>query len=188
MSDPEVVAAIITSIVSLVASLFAAYLAIAGQKRLRLLEAEYERKAESAEFLAAKLDHLYLPVSMNLAATNKLFSRFREADENERTAIEHELREHNAKIRECLMNASIYIEPDAPDGMIERLLEHLIQWDIVYKLKYEYKVYGGPVFAGIEQFGFRGFPRDEDVDGYFRRKMKELKDRHHQRLREDAAS
>jgi hypothetical protein len=55
-------------------------------------------------------------------------------------------------------------------------------------LKYEYKVYEGPVFAGIERFGFRGFPRDEDVDGYFSCKMKELKERHHQRLKEDAVS
>ncbi len=184
---PADVAPIITSIVSLIASLIAAYLAVVGQKRLKLLEAEYERKAELAEFLAAKLDRLYIPVSMNLAATQKLFKRFKEADEDERTAIEHELRAHNARIRECLMNATIYIESDAPEGMIERLLEHLLQWDIVYRLKYEYKVYDGPVFAGIEKFGFRGFPRDEDVDGYFKRKMKELKERHHQRLKEDSA-
>lgn len=85
------------------------------------------------------------------------------------------------------MNASIYIEPDAPEARIEQLLEHLVQWEIVYKLKYEYKVYEGPVFAGIDKFGFRGFPKkketdNEGIDEYFRRKVKELKTRHHERL------
>lgn len=182
---PQVIAAIITSAMSLIAATFAALLAISGQRKLKLLEAESKHREDSAEFLASKLDRLYLPVSMNLSATVKLFARFKNTeDENEKTAIEHELRNHNAKIRECLLNSSIYLEPDAPDGMIEKLLEHLLQWDIVYRLKYEYKVYDGPVFAGIERFGFRGFPRDQDVDGYFSRTMRELKNKHHARLRE----
>jgi hypothetical protein len=85
------------------------------------------------------------------------------------------------------MSASMYLEPDAPEANLKALLEHLTQWDIVYKLKYEYKVYEGPVFTGIKKFGFRGFPRkknkeDEGIDQYFDRKVKELRSKHHSRL------
>lgn len=185
--ETKILVAIITSSLALIASVFATVFSYASQKRLKILEAEYRARAESAEFLAAKLDRFYLPIAMHLSTTKKLFDRFFAAGEAEKRAIEHELREHNSKVRESLMNASIYIEPDAPEARIEQLLEHLVQWEIVYKLKYEYKVYEGPVFAGIDKFGFRGFPKKEEkdnegIDEYFRRKVKELKTRHHERL------
>lgn len=122
---------------------------------------------------------------MHLATTKKLFDRYFKAGKDEKTAIEHELRLHNATVRDCLMASSIYLEADAPKEMINELLEHLIQWEIVYKLKYEYKVYDGPVFAGIKEFGFCGFP-DMDVDGYFKGKVDELKERYQCRFSESA--
>jgi hypothetical protein len=179
--------AVVTSTLSLIVALFAAIFSFVSQKKLKLIEAESRQQAESAEFLAAKLDKFYLPVSMHLSTTQKLFARFSDADQAEKMAIEEELRAHNTKVRELLMGASMYLEPDAPEATLKALLEHLIQWDIVYKLKYEYKVYDGPVFAGIKKFGFRGFPRkerdeDEGIDQYFDRKVRELRSKHHGRL------
>jgi hypothetical protein len=179
--------AVVTSALSLIAALFATVFSFISQKNLKLIEAESRQRVESAEFLAAKLDKFYLPVSMHLATTQKLFDRFFKAEKAEQTAIEEELRTHNTKVRELLMNSSLYLEPDAPESDLEALLEHLIQWDIVYKLKYEHKVYNGPVFAGIEEFGFRGFPKkkdkkDEGIDQYFDRKVRELRTKHHGRL------
>jgi hypothetical protein len=185
--------AVVTSTLSLIAALFATIFSFVSQKKIKLIEAESRQQAESAEFLAAKLDKLYLPVSMHLSTTKKLFDRFFEADNAEQIAIERELRTHNTEVRKLLMSASMYLEPDAPEANLKALLEHLIQWDIVYKLKYEYKVYDGPVFAGIEKFGFRGFPgkerkkgeaprEDEGIDHYFDRKVRELRSKHHGRL------
>jgi hypothetical protein len=121
---------------------------------------------------------------MRLSATGKLFDRYFEAAEDGKVAvaIEHEMRIHNTAIRELLMNAALYLDDDSPDGMMDKLLEHLIQWDIVYKLKYEYKVYDGHVFAGIVQFGFRGFPRELNPDRYFSDKGKQLKTQHARRM------
>lgn len=185
--DVKIIVAIVTSVFSLIGAAFAALFSFTSQKRLKRLESELKQRAESADFLAAKLDKFYLPMSMHLRANDKLFKRFFKAGGKEKEAIEHEWREHNSKVREYLMNSAIYVEPDAPEADLDALLEHLIQWDIVYKLKYEHEVYDGPVFAGIEDFGFRGFPRKkpdegENIDEYFRRKVNELRSRHHQRL------
>jgi hypothetical protein len=180
MIDPGIIAAI----VALVASLIAAYISISGQRSLKLLEAELEQKQESAEFLAEKLTQFYLPVMVHLSATKTLYDRFFEAGEDEKKAIKHELRLHNTEIRERLMDFSIYLESDAPEDKVDQMVEHLIQWEIVYKLKYEYKVYDGPVFAGVEAFGFRGFPPGGVIDEYFGRKVKDLRERYHKRLEE----
>jgi hypothetical protein len=177
--EPEIIA----SLVALVASLAAAVIALRGQRGLRLLEEELKRREESLEYLAKQLSELYIPVSMNLAATNVLFHRFFEAPEEEKAAIEHELRIHNLTIREVLIGRSFYLEVEAPEDLLEDLLEHLIQWEIVYKLKYEYKVYSGPVFAGIKDFGFRGFP--QGADKYFREGAKRLKMRYNSQFTQE---
>lgn len=175
--QPEIIA----SIVALVASLAAALIALRGERSVRMLEAELKRREESLDYLGNQLSELYVPVSMNLAATNALFERFFEAEEEEKRAIEHELQGHNRAVREILMSRSIYLEADAPSELVEAYLEHLIQWEIVYKLKYEYHVYEGPVFAGIGKFGFKGFP--EGIDEYFREGLRRLKDRYNSQLR-----
>jgi len=69
------------------------------------------------------------------------------------------------RIRTLIVDGALYLEEDAPETVTSELLTHLIQWDTVYKLKYEYKTWKGPVFAGIQEFGFRGFP--DGVDDYF---------------------
>ena len=173
---------VIASVVALVASISAAVISIWGKRSYTRLEQKIARERESAEFIAEKLTKFYLPMLMHLASTKKLFDRFLKAESDERSAIEHELRGHNGTIRETLMKSSIHLEKDAPEDMVERLLEHLIQWEIVYKLKYIYKVYDGPVFAGIEKFGFCDFPTDLRLDQYFKRKVEELRGRYHERL------
>lgn len=174
---------IIVAIIALIASVFATVTTVVSQRNIKILERKIRRQEESDQFIAQKLEKFYLPVQLQLATTKKLFDRFFIAGEQEKEAIEHELLLHNSKIRDCLMSSSIFLEDDIPPGMIDALLEHLIQWEIVYKLKYEYKVYEGPVFAGIKEFGFCGFPQ-MDVDGYFKRKVSILKEKHHQRFQE----
>jgi hypothetical protein len=79
----------------------------------------------------------------------------------------------------------MYLEPDTPEAVTTELLEHIVQWETVYNLKYVRKTYKGPVFAGIKRFGYSGFPRGqkiyykeatgaEGLDGYFSDKTKEL--------------
>jgi len=178
---------ILVAVIALIASVFATVMTVASQRNIKILEGKLRRREESDQFIAQKLEKFYLPVQLHLATTKKLFDRYFQAGDKEREAIEHELVVHNAKIRECLMSSSIFLEEDIPPGMIDGLLEHLIQWEIVYKLKYEYKVYEGPVFAGIKEFGFCGFP-EMDVDGYFKRKVHALKQKHHQRFQEETAT
>ena len=173
---------IVVAIVALTASIFAAVITVSGEKRLRLLEEQLKQQERISEFEEEKLTQLYLPITMHLMATGSLFKRYFKAGEDEKIAIEHEMRIHNTAIRELLINAALYLDDDSPDEMVDKLLEHLIQWEIVYKLKYEYKVYAGPVFAGIDQFGFRGFPKELNPDRYFGDKVKQLKAQHAKRL------
>lgn len=173
---------ILVAMIALAASIIAAVIALYGGKRLRLLEQQLKQQERIFQFEEEKLTQLYLPITLHLLATGSLFKRYFKAGEDEKIAIEHEMRIHNTAIRELLMNAALYLDDDSPDGMVDKLLEHLIQWEIVYKLKYEYKVYTGPVFAGIDQFGFRGFPRDLNPDQYFSNKVEQLKIQHARRM------
>ena len=101
-------------------------------------------------------------------------------------AIEKELKIYNSENRRIIMNHSIYLEPDpetpgAPNERAIQLLEHLIQWETVFDLKYEHKVYDGPVYAGIDLFGANEFP--QGVDKYFTDKMRDLRQELHDRRR-----
>ena len=185
--DPTLIVALIGAALGLVGTASAATIGFFGQRALHTQAAKFALSQESEGFIAEQLDHLYLPVAMRLAATKVLFDRYFESStaDAEKEAIEHELRIHNAEIRDRLMLELKYLEPDAPTELTVELLEHLIQWETVYKLKYEYRVYEGPVFAGIDEFGFRGFPQGADV--YFNTKMKELRERRHQRVQAHAA-
>ena len=179
--DSKVIAAFIAA----AAALFAAYITWRANKSIKLLEQKIKRQEESASHIELQLNRLYLPVSMNLASTEKLFHRYPNASDEEKVAIEHEFKKHNTIVKDCLMNSSIYLFSDAPFQQIDDLLEHLHQWEIVYKLKYEYKVYKGPVFAGIKEFGFAGFPKDKNkpsIDKYFMQAVRQLRSLHHDNL------
>lgn len=175
---------IVVALIALITSAVAAFITVLSHRNIKFLEQKMKRQEDSSQFLAEKLIKFYLPMTMHLAVNKNLFNRYFKADTDEKIAIEREMRAaHNAKVIDCLMSSSIYLEKDMPEGMADELLEHLIRWELVYKLKYEHEVYNGPVFAGIEKFGFRGFP-DMDVDGYFKRKVNELKGQYHRRFKE----
>jgi hypothetical protein len=180
-SRASLTAAVVAAISAVLAAGIAAYSAYsvgAAQERFA------ERQA-GADFLAERLTKLYVPVSMHLVATKALFDRFVEPNVSaaEKTALEHELRFHNNEIRRILLESSVYAVPanggsPGADQLLSDLLEHLVQWETVYKLKYEYGVYEGPVFAGIADFGFRGFPPEADT--YFHTTEMELRRRLHE--------
>jgi hypothetical protein len=108
-----------------------------GTRDIRRLEARQALERQGAEFIAERLTKLYVPVTMHLAATKVLFTRYFEASTTaqEKVAIEHELRFHNKEIRERLMQWSVYVESRpkecgselAPDDLMRQLLGHLIQ-------------------------------------------------------------
>lgn len=81
------------------------------------------------------------------------------------------------------------MDPGGPTKDVDDLIEHLQQWDSVYRLKYTEGTYSGPVFAGIRQFGFKGFPRPDRetpprqaLDVYFKQKAELLRNEIHRRL------
>jgi hypothetical protein len=181
--------AMVTAVIAAVAATTSAVVSYVGTRDIRRLEARQALERQGAEFIAERLTKLYVPVTMHLAATKVLFTRYFEASTTaqEKVAIEHELRFHNKEIRERLMQWSVYVESRpkecgselAPDDLMRQLLGHLIQWETVYRLKYEYKVYEGPVFTGIKDFGFRGFP--EGADEYFQCTERVLREQMHAR-------
>jgi hypothetical protein len=88
--------------------------------------------------------------------------------------IEHALREHNKVIVESLLTFSMYLDPSATENVKIALLEHLLQWESVYKLKYEYGHYTGPVWDGIRHFGYRRFP--EEAADHFHKRAIEIRE------------
>jgi len=81
------------------------------------------------------------------------------ADKATRQQIEHALHEHNRAVVDCLLASSMYLEPDAPEAATIELLEHLLQWENLYKLKYQ----GNPTFDvsiwdEIRRLGYTQFP------------------------------
>jgi hypothetical protein len=181
--------AMITAFIAAAAAIVSAVVSYVGARDVKNIEVRQALEREGAGFIAERLTKLYVPVTMHLAATKVLFNRYFEVSTTaqEKVAIEHELRFHNKEIRDRLMQWSVYVELHpkecgskvAPDDLMRQLLEHLIQWETVYRLKYEYKVYKGPVFAGIKDFGFRGFPTG--VDEYFQCTERVLREQMHTR-------
>lgn len=168
--------------------MIASLVGFVGNQRINALEEQFRKQAASEEFLAEKLANFYVPISTHLAVTEALFARYNESgvSEEEREAIEHELLDHNSAIRERLLQGGLYLEPSESvdvELMVERLLEHYTQWETVYKLKHEYGVWTASVFAGISEFGWRGFPSEMGVDAYFRDTTRRLRNRLHE-LRE----
>lgn len=181
------VTAVIAAIIAALASIGSVFFTARGQRELKRRDEAFKRSLERHQFVAEKLEKLYLPVSMHLRSTKALYDRYFEASTSaeEKEAIEHELKAHNRAIRECLMDRSAFLEPDAPEAFTTGLLEHILQWEIVYALKYEHKAYSGPVFAGISDFGYREFPKEEingqGIDEYYSGAVKQLRGRLHER-------
>jgi hypothetical protein len=166
MSEGSKNSAVIVAVIAAVASIAAAVVSYLGSRSLSEVQEEFTLARESAQFLTKQIDAFYVPMSMNLVVTKGLFDRYLEpkVSESEKEAIEHLMREHNAAMRTLLMKSARYLEPEAPEAVSKELLEHLAQWETVYQLKYQYKAYNGWLFAGIKEFGYRGFPRN--VPGY----------------------
>lgn len=173
--DVSLVIALIAAATSIVSAVIAAR----SSSGLRMREEQFTRHIESLQFLRDKLTKLYIPMTMYLRITRSLYDRYTEASttHEERAAIEETARQYNAMMRQLLIDGAIYLEPDAPTEVTNDLLEHLLQIETVYRLKYEFQVYSGPVFAGIKRFGFRRFPKG--VDDYFSAKTDELRQRLH---------
>lgn len=178
---------VVVAIIAAIASGVGAGISVYGSYSVERLKEEYARTRESATFIQDQIKLFYQPISMHLIVTKGLFSRLLETtNEREKVAIEKLMRKHNSSVRDLLMNGAIYLEPGTPEAVSSGLLEHLVQWEVVYQLKYEYGVYKGPVFAGIEEFGFRGFPSEvpgfKSVDEYYLKTTEKLKEKLHRRV------
>src|SRR5262245_16658805 len=119
---------------------------------------------------------------MHLRATRALATTHYDADERTRTEIEHALHEHNKSIVECLLSSSMYLEPDAPDAASVELLEHLLQWETLYKLKYQSKrAFSYPIWEEIRRLGYSKFP--EDAAEHFHMTASRIRTELHDELR-----
>lgn len=177
--------------VAAVAAVVAAGIATITSLYVRRRDQQFLKLKQSTEFLQAQLDNLYMPVAVGLSNTNRLFARYFQDDttDSEKEIIEHAWELFNSEIFECLTRSWVYLDPDGPSGDIDDLIEHLQQWKSVYRLKYDKGTYSGPVFAGIQQFGFKGFPRPDyespprqALDVYFKQRAEALRDEIHRRL------
>jgi hypothetical protein len=175
---------IIPSLVSVIVAL----LTVEGSLILHRVQEGARREVTSAEFVCQKYVRFFLPMASNLIVTRSLFQRLGalSPSDPEWVAIEHLMSKHNAEIRRLLLAESSYLDPDAPEAVFSELLEHLVQWQIVYQLKYEYKAWNGPVFAGIKKFGWKGFPRTVEkfgsVDDFYLTRTRELRREVHEHL------
>jgi hypothetical protein len=149
-------------------------------------EQQFDREQAGVAFLEARLNRLYVPVTMHLAVTKAFFDRYPDASAAEVPLLESAWRDHNRAIRELVTESSAYVTPvgaqttQCVDSMITQLLTHLAQWDVVYRLKHEAKTYSGAVYAGIKEFGYLGFPRGScGADSVFFGGLKELRARLH---------
>ena len=157
---------ILVAIISAMAAITAAVVSAAAQRGVKRIEQRFEGAKRSLAFRTEQLSKLYLPVSMHLRATRALATAHYDADEGTRREIEHALHEHNKAIVECLLNASMYLEPDAPDPASTELLDHLLQWETLYKLKYQAKpAFSDPIWSEIRRLGYSEFP--DGADEYY---------------------
>jgi hypothetical protein len=150
---------IVIAIIGAVSALIAALVSAAAQRSVRRLEQRFAGNARTIAFRTDQLTKLYLPVSMHLRATRALATTHYEADDSTNQEVEHALHEHNKAIVESLLSVSMYVEPDAPEAATIGLLEHLLQWETIYKLKYQEKrSYKHPIWKEIRRLGYSRFP------------------------------
>jgi len=150
---------VLIAVISAAAAITAAVVSAVAQRGVKRIEQRFEGAKRSLAFRSDQLKKLYLPVSMHLRATRALATTHYDADEDTRREIEHALHEHNKVIVDCLLSSSMYLEPDAPDEASSDLLEHLVQWETLYKLKYQPKpAFAQPIWAEIRRLGYSKFP------------------------------
>lgn len=171
---------LIVAVVAAMGSLAATLITVRSSRSLRHIEEQFERQQQSAKFLNERLSKLYLPVSMHLSATRVLADTHYGGDEPTIREVEHALHQHNRAIIDSLMTWTVYLDPDAPESASTGLLEHLLQWETVYKLKYEHNQWEEPIWDGIRFFQYRGFP-DEGAK-YFQQRTKELRELLHTQI------
>lgn len=177
-------AALIAAATGIVSSIIAGN----ANKSVKKLENQFLKENESNTFREKQLSDLYFPMHVHLTITQALFKRFFEKNtsESEKENIEHTWKHHNSEMFNILTKNSGYLDVDAPNEVTQDLVEHILQWNIVYNMKYVDKKHTGPVFSGTSQFGFRGFPKgksvysnsetgSEGVDGYFKDKTESLR-------------
>lgn len=171
---------IVVAILGIIGALAAATMSAVTQRNVKQLEERFQKHQQVTAFLSDQLSKLYLPVSMHLRATRALANTHYEADKTTKTEIEHALSEHNKVIVEHLMTNLMYLDPSAPEVVTTELLEHLLQWENVYKLKYEHKLHTGPIWDGIRNLGYRQFP--EEAADHFHKRAREIREELHDRL------
>jgi hypothetical protein len=176
----DMIIPIAVAVIAAITSVGATLVTVRSSRSLRHIEEQFKRQQESAQFLNERLGKLYLPVSMHLSATRILANTHYGADEHTIEEIEHALNYHNKAIIDSLMNWTVYLDPDAPESASTGLLQHLLQWQTVYKLKYEYKQWDKPVWDGLRFFQYSQFPDGADV--FFHQRTTELRQLLHNRL------
>ena len=150
---------ILAAVIGAAAALTAALISAAVQRSVKRIEQRFQGTSRSLAFQTEQLSKLYLPVSMHLRATRALATTHYGADEATRREIEHALHEHNRAIVECLLNVSMYLEPSAPVAASTDLLVHLLQWETLYKLKYQDKpAFLHPIWEEIRRMGYSKCP------------------------------
>ena len=189
------IGALIAAIIAAVSGLASSYIATKSSRSLKILEEKFHKEKETNSFREKQLSCLYFPMHVHLTLTQAMFKRFFEkgTSELEKENIEHTWKHYNDKMFSILVESSTYLDLDSPKEVTEELMEHILQWNIVYKMKYVDKIHKGPVFSGTSQFGFRGFPKgkkvysnektgNEGVDGYFKDKTNSLRKTLHDRI------
>lgn len=152
---------IIIAVISAAGAIVATLLSAAAQRNVRRFEQRFEGSKRAITFLTDQLAKLYLPVSMHLRATRALASTHYGADAATRQEIEHALHEHNRAIIDCLLTSAMYLDPHAPEAATIQLLEHLLQWENLYKLKYQKKpAFNNPIWEEIRRLGYTKFPEE----------------------------
>jgi hypothetical protein len=150
---------IVAAIISAAAAVIAVVVSALAQRSAKRVERQLEGAKRSLAFRTDQLAKLYLPVSMHLRATRALATTHYQADDATQQEVEHALHEHNKAIIDCLLNSSMYLEPDVPHSASIELLEHLLQWETLYKLKYqEEPAFTHPIWDEIRRLGYTKFP------------------------------
>jgi hypothetical protein len=150
---------VLVAFISAAAAIVAAIVSAAARRDAKRVEQRFEGAKRSLAFRGEQLSKLYLPVSMHLRATRALATIHYDPDEATRQEVEHALHEHNKVIVDCLLNASMYLEPDAPDAAAIDLLVHLLQWETLYELKYQREsAFTDPIWDEIRRLGYSDFP------------------------------
>lgn len=170
------------ALIAAAGAIVASVVSAGAQRGLRRLENSLEGTKRAVAFRTEQLTLLYLPVSMHLRATRALSTSHYGADDAIAQEVEHALHEHNKAIVDSMLNASMYLEPDAPDAVAVELLAHLLQWETLYGLKYQKKpAFHHPIWEEIRRLNYSKFP--DGAAEYFHERSKQIRSELHADLR-----